>query len=108
MIEFGNAVACGDRHLPIDFSPQLSHLSRKVFQFARPPVRSPNRLRWRPANSNGAGSGLKFAPLPSSIGGMRCFRQGGAALMLSALCSLAAGCSIPTIGLADRCADVMR
>jgi hypothetical protein len=29
--------------------------------------------------------------------------------MLSALCSLAAGCSIPhTIGLADRCADVMR
>src|SRR5216683_130783 len=41
MIEFGYAVACGDRHPPIDFSPQLSHTSRKVFQFARPPVHFP-------------------------------------------------------------------
>ncbi len=31
-----------------------------------------------------------------------------AAAFLAALCSLAAGCGIPTIGLADRCADVMR
>ena len=52
---------------------------------------------------------MKFAPLPSSIGGMRCFRQGGGALMLAGLCSLAAGCSIPhETGLAERCADVMR
>ena len=28
--------------------------------------------------------------------------------MLAALCPLAAGCGIPAIGLADRCADVMR
>jgi hypothetical protein len=28
--------------------------------------------------------------------------------MLAALCAIAAGCSIPAIGLADRCADVMR
>jgi hypothetical protein len=40
---------------------------------------------------------------------MRCFRQGGAALIFAALCSLAVGCGIPhAVGLADRCADVMR
>ena len=51
---------------------------------------------------------MKFTPLPSSIGGMRCFRQGVAAPLLAALCSLAAGCIPHAVGFADRCADVMR
>jgi hypothetical protein len=40
---------------------------------------------------------------------MRCFRQGAGAAAIAALCSLTTGCSIPrAIGLAERCADVMR
>lgn len=40
---------------------------------------------------------------------MRWFRQGPGALMLTVLCSFAAGCVMPRdIGLAERCADIMR
>jgi hypothetical protein len=55
------------------------------------------------------GQGLKFVPPPSSIGVMRCFRQGPAPLILAALCSLAGGCGIPHgVGLAQRCSDTMQ
>jgi hypothetical protein len=61
--------------------------------------------------SNETRPGLKFAPLPSSIGGMLCFRQGVRVAILGCLCCLATGCSISIprdLGLAERCADVMR
>lgn len=51
------------------------------------------------------GPGLKFSLRPRSIRGMRGFRHGCAALLL---CSLI-GCGIPhDVGLAERCADIMR
>lgn len=52
---------------------------------------------------------MKFVPLPSSIGGMRCFRQGAVCCLLITLCGVATTCGIPhDVGLADRCADIMR
>jgi hypothetical protein len=52
---------------------------------------------------------LKFSRQSSSIGGMRPFRQALTALFCAALCSIAAGCGIPRdVGLAERCADLMR
>ena len=52
---------------------------------------------------------MKLAPRPRSIGGMRCFRQAPAAILVAVLCFPAAGCGISrNVGLADRCADTMR
>jgi hypothetical protein len=40
---------------------------------------------------------------------MPTFRQASTALLCVALCSVAAGCVIPrNVGLAERCADIMR
>lgn len=40
---------------------------------------------------------------------MQCVRQGAAASLLIALSALAASCGIPhTVGLAERCADIMK
>jgi hypothetical protein len=52
---------------------------------------------------------LKFGMQPRSIGGMRYFRQASATVVLASLCAELAGCGIPhNIGLAERCADIMR
>lgn len=52
---------------------------------------------------------LKFLRLPISIGFMPCFRQEMAAGTLITFCSLVASCSVPhSIGLAERCADIMQ
>jgi hypothetical protein len=92
MIEVGDAVGGSDRKLPIDFPPQPPHTSRKVLQ-----VESPFSVS------------LKLPSPPSSIDGMRYFRQAWAALLAALLCAAAAACGIPhDVGLADRCADIMR
>jgi hypothetical protein len=56
------------------------------------------------------GPGLKLSRRPSSIDGMPAFRQASIALLCAALCSVAAACGgIPrNVGLAERCADIMR
>jgi hypothetical protein len=60
------------------------------------------------ADARPAGEGFKFAPPPSSIGGMRRFGQGPAALALAVLGGLA-GCGIQRdVGVAERCADFMQ
>ena len=53
---------------------------------------------------------MKLSRRPSSIGVMPAFRQASTALLAAALCCVAAACGgIPRdVGLAERCADIMR
>ena len=52
---------------------------------------------------------MKLSWRPSSIDGMPAFRQASTALLCVALCSVVAACAIPRdVGVAERCADVMR
>ena len=52
---------------------------------------------------------MKLFGRPSSIGAMAPFRQASTALLCTVLCSVAAACVVPRdIGLAERCADIMR
>src|SRR5216683_7150409 len=108
MIEFGYAVACGDRHLPIDFSPQLSHTSRKVFQFARPPVHFPKSAAVATHKFAWGWVGFEIRSAAEQYRRHAMFQTRVGALMLAAPCSLAAGCISHDVGLADRCADFMR
>lgn len=103
MVEIGNSTRGCSRKFLVDLSSQSSDATRLVVQFDPPVITRPSRLR------PSGGVGLKFGTLPQSIGGMRYSRQAPAVVVLAFLCLELTGCGIPrSVGLAERCADIMR
>src|SRR5690348_182273 len=103
MVEIGNSTRSCSRKLLVNLPSQSSDSTRLVVQFG-PRMIAPSR-HLRPAG----GVGFKFGTLPRSIGGRRYARQASAVVMLAFLCLELTGCGIPRgVGLAERCADIMR
>ena len=103
MIKIGNSTGGSNRKLLVNLPPQSSDATRLVVQFGPRMITRSSRLR------PPGGVGLKLGTLPRSIGGMRYSRQASAAAVLAFLCLGLTGCGISRdVGLAERCADIMR
>jgi hypothetical protein len=103
MVEIDNSTRGCSRKLLVNLPSQSSDSTRLVVQFGPRMITQSSRLH--PAG----GVGFKFGTLPRSIGGRRYSRQASALVMLAFLSLELTGCGISrTVGLAERCADIMQ
>ena len=103
MVEIGNPARGCSRKLLVNLSSQSSDSTPLVVQFGPRMIAQSSRLR------RAGGVGFEFGTLPRSIGGRRYPRQASAVVMFAFLCLELTGCGIPRgVGLAERCADIMR